>query len=343
MYSASTKGKYLEFLRQLSKYPPDEHMRKVWNSQVGSVDDTIREFLNCGWIRQATNREKIFRKYDLNGIQSILKKYKIARKGVLIDVQPGKKKDVLIDLLVKNVSEDIINALVEDYSIYSVTERGQKLIDEYFAYAKDKTSKMHDDALGHLRNGDVCRAGELVSKYETGQVFSRGLGIDWSKGMDENTIKRAEYLLKGDYNDLMYDGYIKKEVSCILALTTMLGNIMTVPVEQILKLTGGDFKCSAIETFLQNPCGGMASTYFDSPRQKLELYIHAKLFGARNTLELKQIIANGYGKGVEIIRVKNDDCPLCKMGKSQYLWAEIDSIPELPRHWGCRCLYSGWW
>lgn len=203
---------------------------------------------------------------------------------------------------------------------------------------------MTEEALSHLRKGDVRQAGKVIAAYEAAQLFFRGIGIDWSRGMPGPEVDKASYLLRASYRDVGVSEDQRREIGPRLALAELLGVSIGDAGMMLLEVTEGRFPCPDLERYLRGePTGGFTTEHDpESPKDLATLYAHTRMFEATAWLDRTRLISNKIGKGITILHNNGDDCSVCHRGKHEFKWSEIDKLPALPRHWGCRCLYLAW-
>lgn len=318
----------IEFLSRLSKQAVDYNMSNTWTPIIGSIEQTISNFKKDGLIQDGLLADKFDIKYRLVDLKPLQSKYDVKSKG--------KKADIIKSLL-EIIPQQEASALVSDILIYSLTPKGQNIIDTYFEQKKQAQKRMETEAISSLIKGDVNNAMKTIAQNESQQVFSGDTSFD-------NPPLEVIYLLNGKYDDLVLDNKQRQEIGARLALSFLHGESASSAGKRLLEVTNGQFPCPQLIKFLQNPCGGYASHINPNNNKELaEIYAHTRFFEATSHRELKQLMSDrSLGKGIEILNAPNDHCPLCNVSKLHYSWSEIDKLPKLPRHWGCRCDYVLW-
>lgn len=120
-------------------------------------------------------------------------------------------------------------------------------------------------------------------------------------------------------------------------------------VECIRNITDEKFNCPELKYFLENSycylyeyLGNMRKG-IGTEELMLKIYIHTKTFEASNKYVLYEVKNNKDSciDGVQILSPNNleDECKICKYDKKEYKLTELNELPRLPAHYGCRCLY----
>jgi hypothetical protein len=106
----------------------------------------------------------------------------------------GKKIDLIRRLI--ETDNAAIRSIVRDV-LLQCTPAGRQLVEQYLANERQRKQVCEDSILGALRRHDFKRAVKAMTSYEASEVFSRGMGIDWTKD------DPAGYI---DLLDLMFTG-----------------------------------------------------------------------------------------------------------------------------------------
>lgn len=322
----------LEFLSRLP--PIDDHAMRVWDPNVGSVESCVKSLQKLGFIREASPAEKLDRTHSVAQLKKLATQYGSRKSG---------NKALIIDSLLAVIPDRSLRALVEGVRLYAPTETGEAIVADFKQAKALERSDMEAEAANALRAGRIEQAANVVAAYEAKQVFGRGMGINWSKGMSDTTQEQAALLLNSSYDDLPLDPSKQEEVAVGLALSDLLGQGSREAARRLMHLTEGKFACPELEAYLRDKGhGGYASgAKPDNPRDVAEVYAHTRLFAASSQITLARLKRHRTGKGVEILPV-NDDCKICSGGPYRYAWSGLTDLPSLPLHWGCRCTYVPW-
>ena len=326
-----------ELLICLTKQQVDDNLNHSWTPIVGSLEHNIALFHSEGLIEEASLEEKFDARYRVSDIKSLLEEHSIS-------IDKKARKSEMIARYLDSIPLTTAANEVADVRLYRATAEGKKHIEFYLAQKEMARKTIEASVMAYLMNGDLTRAGQRVALYESQQVFPRGTGIDWSKGMPEAYMRMAAFLLAHDYSELPLLEGQRKEVGAKLALSAMLGETYAEAGRRILDVHNGEFGWAVFGNVLRtNPCCGYAKTCnLDDPLEIAQLYARMRMSEACTRMDLEKLSALRLGKGIKILPANGNHCISCTRGKHQYLWSEIQSLPRLPREWGCLCTYSAW-
>jgi hypothetical protein len=324
-----------ELLSCLTKQQVDQNLQQTWTPIVGSLEHNIALFTSEGLIEEASLEEKFDSKFRVAELKTLLEKHSIPAKG---------KKMELIAKYLDTIPLTTAACEVADVRLYKATAEGKKHIELYLKQKEMAYKTMEASATAYLMNGDLTRAGQRIALYESQQVFMRGPGIDWSKGMPEPYLKVAAYLLAYSYDELPLFENERKEVGARLSLSALLGETYAEAGRRILDVANGEFGWAVFANVLRtDPCCGYAKACnLDDPLEIAQLYARMRMNEACTSLDLEKLSVSRLGKGIKILPANGDRCISCTRGKHQYSWSEIQDLPRLPRHWGCQCTYAAW-
>ncbi len=324
-----------ELLSCLTKQQVDENLLQAWTPIVGSIEHNIALFISEGFLEEASLEEKLNAKFRASDLKALLEKHQISAKG---------KKSELIARYLDSIPITTAANEVADVRLYRATGEGQKRIELYEKEKEMARKTMETSAMAYLMNGDIMRASQRIALYESQQVFRRGNGVDWSKGVPEPCLKVAAYLLARSYDELPLLENERKEVGVRLSLSAMLGETYEEAGRRILGVTNGEFGWAVFANVLRtDPCCGYAKTCnLDDPLEVARMYARMRMSEAYTSLDLEKLSVSRLGKGIRILPANGDHCVSCTKGKHQYSWSELQDLPRLPRHWGCQCIYAAW-
>lgn len=332
----------LELLQRLGQRAMDTYLVQTWSPIVGPIEGNIARFMQDGLIVEASLVVKLDQKLRVADLKSLLNQYNIEARG---------KKADLINALVAATPSDELKKLVSDLRLYEATPLGQQVINEHLEQKKRIREVLEAQMLKAIQEGDFVEAGRLAAKFESDQVFARGMGIDWSHGMPEDYVKQARYLGKHRYADLPYSKESRDEIAAQMALSHILGENLGQTTERVLAVSKGEFTCKPLLEFIKSNPEGQAVSVFGtenldevSPKKLAGVYVHTKLTEAYAKIEMNSLLKlKKYTPGWGIqVSTSNDDhvCQTCnRNSKRTYTWSEIDKL-QIPEHWGCRCTYS---
>lgn len=324
-----------ELLMSLTRQQVDQDLQQTWTPIVGSLEHNIALFTSEGLVEEASLEEKFDSKFRVADLKELLEKHHISAKG---------KKAELIAKYLDSIPHAAAAADVADVRLYRATAEGKKHLELYEKQKEVARKTMEMAAIAHLMSGDVIRAGQRIAQHETQQVFARGPGIDWSRGMPEPYLKLATYLLAHSYDELPLLENERKEVGARLSLSALLGETYAEAGKRILDVANGEFGWAVFANVLRtDPCCGYAKTCnLDDPLEVAQMYARMRMSEACTSHDLEKLATSRIGKGIRILQANGDRCMSCTMGKHQYSWDELQKLPRLPRHWGCQCTYAAW-
>lgn len=326
-----------ELLICLTKQQVDDHLHHTWTPIVGSLEHTIALLCSEGLIEEASLEEKFNSKFRVSDMRALLDRHSIS-------AGPKARKSEMIARYLDSIPAAAAAAEVAGVRQYRATDEGRRRIDAYLAETGSARKEMEAGVLACLMGGDLAQAGQRIAVFEARQVFPRGPGIDWSKGMPEAYLRQAAYLLGRDYGELPLLEAGRREVGARLALAALLGETYEEAGERILAVDSGAFGWAVFGNVLRtNPCCGYAEDCdLDDPLDVARLYARMRLGEAATRLDLEKLAAFRHGRGIRILPTNGDQCASCIHGKQQYAWSELPSLPRLPRQWGCACTYAAW-
>jgi len=251
------------------------------------------------------------------------------------------RKNELVRRLLESVPKDElleeVKSFLKSTNFYVLTSKGNKVAEQYKNIKREEREQLQVKALELLEREDLQGAVELIKKYESAQIFKNGLGIDWKEGPFPETLAAAKYLLSYSYSDLKTDEHMRRKVAAILAFGELMGESIDEIGKKIAALFPEDFPCPSLKRWLlKKPDFYMVRREFSSNIDTIKglatLYAHTYLFRAQNRARLDRLKEFKLGIGIKIDVI--DDCPICNSGTLTVTWAELDKLPELPRHWG---------
>jgi len=217
--------------------------------------------------------------------------------------------------------------------------------------ADDRLTMLEQAALQALLQGDAASAAHLLTQADGQSPGFHQLGHAGPHGIPSSLVDTASYLLTLPYEDLPYPAERRRLVGAQLALGVLLWERPEVIAGRLLHLTDGQFTCPSLEAFLRHNPPGTLWFHFNPNRQqdRATLYSQTRCVEAAATVRLKRLLEASVPRlrevghqGIEILYAAGRRCALCLQSKRQYGWSELGSLPKLPRHWGCRCMYVPW-
>lgn len=313
-----------ELLLSLSRREVDQKFREFWMPLSGPVEPRIQEFMQTGMLQEATPADKLDSRYLVKDLKAALQQHRVKPKG---------NKPALIQQVLDSFLPQEVASMTSGMTRYRATDAGAAHIESFKEWKKADRLATETQALSFLRARDVRRAAKVVSEYGSRQLLPSSVG--------DIEVEDARYLISLGYEDLAVSPQQRSEVGARIALAPLFGYTDT--WKQVLEVCGGDIPCPALVTFLNdNPCGIAARCDTSKPDILAQLYTHTKLGEAMCATRLRPMLSMRVGKGIEILSVPQDPCLVCDRGKHKYRWSEIEQMPKLPRHWGCRCTHVAW-
>jgi len=139
--------------------------------------------------------------------------------------------------------------------------------------------------------------------------------------------------------------YIKtlKNIFMVLTEQRLLGHRINYDqLNNFLNDSKESFKCNEIDRLLKTDLKEMASINKNSDTDffKVELYFQYywdKAYNEESLCNLKKVLE--LSKGIEICYIHGGVCPICKTDKQFFPKEKINSIPQIPKNFGCSCQY----
>ncbi|HDR4897344.1 TPA: Rho termination factor N-terminal domain-containing protein [Bacillus cereus] len=322
---------HLEFLKYINKKDYTK-VPNYWCEYIGKIDATISELLHMKLLTKP-NEIQLLETNTVKTLKELAKKNGIKGYSKL-------KKSEIIETLLQNLSKEDIYQAHKNLTIYVLTPNGEKLVNDYQEQKNTERNQLIFRIAQCIEDNNLIAAAKAVIKYEQQQVFNRGLGIDWNTVEPNQLLNTSSEIFNLTFHDLDNTEEFKKLIKKHLIIGELLGEEIGKISNSFLAETTEEIKCSSLESFLKNPHGGYASRMNSSNNDKVELYLHYVLFKASNQKRLNNLLSVKAGDGIEILKTESpEECSICGNVKSIYLWDEVEYIPKLPLHFGCRCLY----
>ncbi|MBC2686478.1 hypothetical protein HAU06_20600 [Bacillus toyonensis] len=325
---------HLEFLIYIHKKDYTK-LPNYWCEYIGDINITLSKLFRMGLIERPNEVQML----DTNTIKTL----KNIAKSNGVKGYSKLKKNEIIELLIQNCSKEYIFQLHKNLTIYVLTSHGEKLVNEYQQKKNLQRSQLICQITNCIKENDLIKAAEMVIRHEQKQVLKRGLGIDWKNIEPNQLLGTCNEIVNLTFQDLDNTVEYKKLMKMHLIISELLGEGIDKTSCRFLSETTEEIKCSSLEKFLENPHGGFGSRMSSSNNDKVQLYLHYVLFQASNQRKLNTLLSYKAGDGIEILKTENpEECSICGNVKNIYLWDEVKNIPKLPLHFGCRCLYVGY-
>ncbi len=266
----------------------------------------IPRFLSAGLVEPADLATKLNRHLSGAELKALLRERGLAVSG---------RKDAGIGRLIAADGAGAA-ALVSDMEVYVCTAQGKQIAEEFIAAEKDESRRARELSLQRLRANDLHGALMGVYEFERQQVFSRGVGCDWSRDPSADETARLRHVFEA--RPQILKDVSEHEWSALQIAAAML------------QLWG---ESKAGEWL---PAEVTGASNLDR-----ETAVRMILFAGVSRATLEQL-ARADIKQVEVLDSDDSSCPACRrMAKRKY---RVSHAPELPcpectSPMGCRCTF----
>ncbi len=302
---------HLLFLSKFISGQQLEHMMNdYWREPLRELPTVAAQrFIAMGWLVPASLAAKMGSRFKAGHLKPLLKERNLRVSG---------RKEELIDRL---IAADIsgMEALVKDMNVYECSPTARDLAEKYKLEQAQQRAIAENKSLEQLRSHDFRGACLTVTTFEAMQVFSRGMGINWSKPDTTRMVEQLKFIFQ--LKPKILDGLAEVEWEAVRVAAGMMDLWGT-----------GRAKAWLPESFI-----GLQK--FDA-----DTTVRMLLFSANHKREIenfKRLSGSGVRvKGFEVSGT-DDSCPECKkMAKKRY---RLSELPELPyagctHPYGCRCI-----
>lgn len=332
--NADYNRRQMEFLWRVGRGDViDRRFLGIWDQVFGTDGqsrDEIDDFLRGNRIRAASPAELLEAAGTVADLKLLAERAGVAKSG---------KKAELAARVAAALPPAVLEEETGGIESYRLTDVGEALVAGARALWKAEERKLIETMLEALRRGDPTTAARAQFEYDDRQVFRPGMQIGGDGSPSQPpTIKGdpvADLLRDPAFDGLTYPAEEKLEIAARIVLERMRGVNPREWTRFIEEAIGTEFRHPEVEAFLGNPVGGMVVGMDASPSSQLFLFTHTVAFRAAAREDLERMLEWGI-KTVEIMPV-GDDCPVCSKGPHKF--SAAGPVVELPRHWGCRCVY----
>lgn len=167
----SSPAHLLLLSRYLHGQTPAYAETDLWREALAEPPQkAVGRFVQDGVLEEADLHTRLAYKCKLPDLKAMLRERSLPVSG---------KKDDLIDRL---IAADLpgMNQVVSGERILQCTVAGQEIAERYLAGERQKRAAAEQAVLVALTERRLRDASLLVSRFEAGQVFARGMGIDWA-------------------------------------------------------------------------------------------------------------------------------------------------------------------
>lgn len=160
----------------LSKYlhgqTPASAETDLWREALAEPPQrAIALFVQDGVLEDADLHARLAHKFKLPDLKALLRDRSLPVSG---------KKDDLIDRLIAADEPGMVQVAAGE-RILQCTVVGGEIVNQYLAREREKRLAAEQAVLTALTERRLRDASLLVSRFEAGQVFARGMGIDWAR------------------------------------------------------------------------------------------------------------------------------------------------------------------
>lgn len=162
---------------------PVDAVQPYWENVLGEPPpQAVGRFIAEGLLVPASLTAKLDRTFKVTDLKPFLKDRGLPVSG---------KKGVLLERL---MSADPVGmaAKVTHLDIVECSSDARVIAERYVAEKKSAKDAAVAESLGLLRAKEFAMASLAVSRYETKQVFPRGMGIDWSSNNPSRDVQIME-------------------------------------------------------------------------------------------------------------------------------------------------------
>lgn len=288
-----------------------QHMRgDYWAGPLGEpAEIAIHRFIENGSLVPAPLEAKLESRFKASDLKPLLKERGLKVSG---------RKPELIERLVA-ADQAGMSAMVADMEVYECSPEARSVAEQYKLDQAHRRAAVEDKVLTHLRAREFEAASRTVAEFEAGQVFQRGLGMDWSRHDCSRDVRQIEVMF--EIRPRILDGLPAADWGPLRVAAGMMALWGTNRAKHWL------------------PEGFVGVEKFDADTAARMI-----LFAANHQMRLEEYRAlSGSGLKVKEYQVSAtaDSCPVCKaMAGKRY---SLDRLPVLPHPdcahpYGCRCM-----
>lgn len=285
-------------------------MHPYWETPLRELPAVaIERFIKMGWLMPATLAAKLGSRLKASDLKPLLKERGLRVSG---------RKDKLIERLIA-ADEAGMTALVAEMKVYECSPEARTRAEQYKLEQAQQRAMTEDRVLNQLRARDFRGASQTVAAFEAAQVFSRGIGIDWSKPNVTRDVEQLKAIF--ELKPKILDGLAEAEWEPLRVATGMMA----------LWGTG------STKSWLPGTLVGVPKFDTDTAARMLLFAANHKL----RMVEYRQLSESGVGVKRFEVSVTADSCPVCKqMAGRRYALSELPDLPhaECTHPYGCRCM-----
>lgn len=282
-----------------------------------SFEDLVSILINQGLLAYSDLQENLDNT-TLPDLKKVLKDCGLSVSG---------KKTILIDRALNNIQHDTLWQFSLKNARYKLTLAGLNLLNDFQA----QVDNMQDQLFNWIVEGNYEQAIMAYSNYqESVQLPDNGLPIPI------NPIETIKKVSSWDYSDLDNSQEFKQIFIAAFALHELCGTRITLTLD---KYTQEKFSCPALINDIKKYKICYYEGDFVDPDDAIKVYMQTKTMG--NAIDALTNLKNAGASTVQILSAMDDAmCSACKKNvNKKFPLSEIEKIPKLPLHYGCRCCY----
>jgi hypothetical protein len=143
-----------------------------WTPVLGEpAAQAIKCFISDGMLVKADLSAELDYRFTAAELKRLL-----TERGLNVS---GRKRDLITRLV--QADPNGIRHIESEVTILHCSDRGRDIAQQFISDEKGNRTDVERQVLEQLRNRNFEEASIAVASYEAGQVFSRGIGMDWKK------------------------------------------------------------------------------------------------------------------------------------------------------------------
>lgn len=295
--------------RTFGEYAEKDYWKDVLKEPVARA---LKQFLADGVLISSGLAGRMEYRFKVTDLRSMLR-----QRGLPVS---GRKADLIARLI--EADPEGMKTAVAGLTVLQCSDRGQVIVRQYLAAEEARRAAARQATLARLQQGKFKQAGLLMASYEAGQVFQRGINVDWQN-----------YDPSGDA--LMLKSIFTGGTPKVLAQLgqSKLGPLrVAAAMMNLWSLTGA-------EVVAWLPSGFETGLTMDAPTAVRMLLTY---LGQQSQLQdYREMAKSGLCKSVSMNTCNDESvCPACRALARRHF--KLSEVPDLPyekcaSETGCRC------
>lgn len=166
-----------------TRYATAEHWKSVLNEEPKKA---IQRFVEDEMLEPASLAELIDFKFKASELKDMLKARQLKVSG---------RKSEMIARLAESDMEGMV-AATSDVQLLRCTSEAARIAGKYVAHEQERRTVTENEVLRLLERREHVKAVRAVVAFEATQIFSRGLGINWSDYDGSSDIKALKTIFE---------------------------------------------------------------------------------------------------------------------------------------------------